>query len=507
MTVLVLLGGPLNDLISSSGEITNMTVPLLFHGLLAEKKTGTVVFMRDPVVKKVSVAKGDVIFASSNLSEDRLGEWLHRSGMITRQQCDAAAEVVKRTGNKQGAVLVELGYITPEVLDEGMRYQVRQIVVSVFNWRNGSYVFDDSPAPHFDIGPLMMSTRDLIIEGLRGMEWSVVRKSLPPLKTILRPVANRSFPVQGEELEQDHRTVLTYIDGSTSIEEICSRSGIGDFNTLRAIYALLALRLAETGALKQAGDAKRVRDVVRDAVAAKETKTPGPEIAELLTVAALLEAHKRLAQQDHFEVLGVGRDATVLEIKKAYFTMAKRYHPDRHFGPPLNEMKSELEALFNAIHEAHETLSSPDRREKYDRDLAAGLQQQRVKKGTGADKEVSSAAAAAHFNEGVKYFTKHNYWDAEESFQWAIRFDPSNAEYVFRRAMALSHMPRRGHDAEEYFAKAIKIDPSKMDYYLEFAKFYTGLGLKAKAMSVYRNALKQNPRAEKIQEAIKKAGE
>ena len=238
-----------------------MTVPLLFQGLLAEKKTGTMVFTRDPVVKKVYVANGNVFFASSSLSEDRLGEWLHRAGTITRQQCDAAAEVVKRTGNKQGAVLVELGYITPEVLDEGVRYQVRQIVVSIFNWRNGSYWFDDSPAPHFDIDPLMISTGDLIIEGLRGMEWSVVRRSLPPLKTILRPVANRSLPLQGEELEQDHRTVLTYIDGSTSIEEICSRSGIGDFNTLRAIYALLALRLAETGALEQAGEAKRVRDV------------------------------------------------------------------------------------------------------------------------------------------------------------------------------------------------------------------------------------------------------
>ena len=507
MTVLVPQGGHLSDLVSSSGEITNMTVPLLFQGLLAEKKTGTIVFTRDPVVKKVYVAKGDVFFASSNLSEDRLGEWLHRAGTITRQQCDAAAEVVKRTGNKQGAVLVELGYITPEVLEDGVRYQVRQIVVSLFNWRNGSYVFDDSPAPYFDISPLMISTGGLIIEGLRGMEWSVIRRSLPPLNTILRPVANRSLTVQGEELEQDHRTVLMYIDGSTSIEEICSRSGIGDFNTLRAIYALLALRLAEQGALKQAGAAKRVRDAVGDVVTVKETKTPEPETADLFTAAALLEAHKRLAQQNHFEVLGVGRDATAQEIKNAYFTMAKRYHPDRHFGPPLNEMNSELEALFNAIHEAHETLASPDRREKYARELAVGLQPQRVQQGTGSEKQMKTAAAVAYFNEGMKYFTERIFWDAEESFQWAIRFDPSNAEYVLRRAMALSHIPRRGRDAEEYFTKAIKMDPSKMEYYLEFANYYGRLGLKARAMSLYRNALKQNPGAEKIKEAIKKAGE
>ncbi len=483
-----------------------MTVPLLFHGLLAEKKTGTIVFTRDPVVKKVYVVNGEVFFASSNLSEDRLGEWLQRAGTITRQQCDAAFEVVKMTGKKQGAALAELGYITPGVLEDGIRLQVRQIVVSLFNWRNGSYMFDNTPTPNVSIDPLMISTENLIRDGLRGMEWSVVRRSLPPLTTILRLVADRSLPLRVEELEQDHRTVLTFIDGGSSIEDICARSGIGDYNTLRAIYALLALRLSETGALKQADATKKVRAVVYDPVMMEETKTPGPETATFLTVPALLEAHKRLSQQNHFEVLGVDRNATAQEIKKAYFTLAKRYHPDRHFGPPLNEMKSELEALFNAIHEAHETLASPDRREQYDRELAAGLQRQQVKKGAGVDKKVNSAAAAAHFNEGVKYFTERNFWDAEESFQWAIRFDPSQAEYVFRRAMALSHIPRRGRDAEEYFAKAISMDPLKIGYYLEFANFYIKLGLKAKAMSLYQNALKQNPTSDKIKEAINKIG-
>ncbi len=497
----------MSNLVASSGTITNMTVPLLFQGLLAEKKTGTIIFAHDPVVKKVYLAGGDVFFASSNLSEDRLGEWLQRAGTITRQQCDTAAEEVKRTGNKQGAVLVELGYITPDILEEGVRYQVRQIVVSLFNWRNGSYVIDEDPVSRVDIDPLMIRTEDLIREGLRGTEWSVVRRSLPPLTTILRSVADRSLPLQGGELEQDHRTVLKFIDGSKSIGEICSLSGIGDFNTLRAIYWLLALRLAETGALKQADEAKKVCDAACDTATVQETKIPEHETAELLTVAKLLEAHKKLAQQNHFEVLGVDRNATAREIKKAYFTLAKRYHPDRHFGPPLNEMKSELEALFNAIHEAHETLASPDRRKKYDQELAAGLQRQPAKKRTGTDKEVNSAAAAAHFNEGMKYYTERNFWDAEESFQWAIRFDPSNAEYVFRQAMALMHIPRRGRDAEEYFAKAIKMDPTKMDFYLEFANFYGKLGLKAKAMSLYQNALKRNPTAEKIKEAIKKAGE
>lgn len=484
-----------------------MTIPQLFQGLLADKKTGTVAFMREPVVKKVFVARGEVVFASSSLSEDRLVEWLYRAGKISLHQRDIAVEIVKRTGNKAGMVLQELGYITAEGLADGIRYQVRQIVISLFNWYTGNYLFDEDPALPRDTDQFTMNTRDLIMDGLREMEWSVVRKSLPPMRTVLRSSAERALPMQAEELEPNHQTVLSFIDGSASIEDICSRSSIGDFNTLKAVYALLALRLAVTGDLKKEGAARPVRVAASSVVEAKKQRIAEPVTMEPLTMTALLEAHKRLPQQDQYEVLGVGRSATAQEIKKAYFTLAKRYHPDRHFGPPLNEMKGELEALFNAIHEAHETLDNPDRREKYDRELAAGTRQQPVKTAAGEDKDVNASAATAHFKEGMKYFAVRNYWDAEEAFEWAERFDPSNAEYVFRRAMALSHMPRRGRDAEEYFAKAVTMAPTKMEYYLEFANYYVRLGLKAKAMSLYQNALTQNPNAEKIKEAIKKAGE
>lgn len=496
----------MDELVPKTGVIGDMTIPLLFQGLLADKKTGTVVFTRDPVVKKVHVALGEVFFASSSLSEDRLVEWLYRAGKITREQCDASAEMIKKTGKKAGTVLQELGYITVEGLTDGLRYQVRRIVVSLFNWRTGSYLFDEDPALHCDIDTLAINTRNMIIDGLREMEWSVVRKSLPPLRTVLRPSVERSLPMQGEELGQDHQTVLSFIDGSATIEEICAGSGIGDFNTLKAVYALLALRLAVKGDLKKEGGPKPARAAASSAVDVNVERTSEPVTSEPLTMATLLEAHTKLAQQDHYEVLGISRAATTKEIKKAYFTLAKRYHPDRHFGPPLNEMKGELEALFNAIHEAHEKLTRPDRREQYDRELAAGVQQPRVKKKDGADKNVNAAAAIAHFKEGMKYFSERNYWDAEEAFQWAERFDSSNAEYIFRRAMALSHMPRRGRDAEEYFMKAIARDPSATGFYLEFATFYIKVGLKSKAASICREALKRNLGSDQIREVLKKAG-
>ena len=66
--------------------------------------------------------------------------------------------------------------------------------------------------------------------------------------------------------------------------------------------------------------------------------------------------------QDYYTTLGVSRTATADEIKRAYRKLAKEWHPDRH---PPNQRKS-VEDKFKAIAEAHEVLSDPEKRKRFD---------------------------------------------------------------------------------------------------------------------------------------------
>jgi len=65
--------------------------------------------------------------------------------------------------------------------------------------------------------------------------------------------------------------------------------------------------------------------------------------------------------KDYYKILGVSSKATPDEIKKAYRTLALKYHPDKARGNKTAEEK------FKEINEANEVLSDPEKRKKYDR--------------------------------------------------------------------------------------------------------------------------------------------
>jgi molecular chaperone DnaJ len=64
---------------------------------------------------------------------------------------------------------------------------------------------------------------------------------------------------------------------------------------------------------------------------------------------------------DYYKVLGVGKNASEEEIKKAYRRLARKYHPDRNQGD------KQAEERFKEISQAHDILSDPDKRKAYDR--------------------------------------------------------------------------------------------------------------------------------------------
>ena len=74
-----------------------------------------------------------------------------------------------------------------------------------------------------------------------------------------------------------------------------------------------------------------------------------------------------MAKRDYYEILGVEKNASADEIKKAYRKAAIKYHPDKNPGD------KEAEEKFKEAAEAYDVLSNPDKRARYDQFGHAGM--------------------------------------------------------------------------------------------------------------------------------------
>ena len=77
-----------------------------------------------------------------------------------------------------------------------------------------------------------------------------------------------------------------------------------------------------------------------------------------------------MAQRDYYEILGVSRDVSDGELKKAYRRLAMKYHPDR------NPDDDDATDLFKEAKEAFEILKDPQKRAAYDQFGHAGVSNQ-----------------------------------------------------------------------------------------------------------------------------------
>lgn len=86
---------------------------------------------------------------------------------------------------------------------------------------------------------------------------------------------------------------------------------------------------------------------------------------------------------DHYATLGLDRNCSTAQVRTAYRLLAKQLHPD------VNGGSTEAVAGTQALNAAHETLSDPDRRAAYDRELAAAQKSGRPRRGGRIERNVS----------------------------------------------------------------------------------------------------------------------
>jgi tetratricopeptide (TPR) repeat protein len=209
----------------------------------------------------------------------------------------------------------------------------------------------------------------------------------------------------------------------------------------------------------------------------------------------LLDAHARLAGSNHFERLGVGLDATDTEIKAAFLRLAKRYHPDVHHDPALADLRDKIEALFEALGEAHRVLSDPRARQAY----RALIDPEAAAESPAQPKVVSEAVQAVDatqlFQTAEDRFQEGRYWEAVALLGETVKVARGRLLQRARVLLAKTYLmhPDTEKQAEKELQAVLRDDPENVDAHFYLGKVYKRGGLTGRARNMFSKVLELRP--------------
>jgi Domain of unknown function (DUF4388) len=197
------------------------------------RKSGLLHFARGERCICLHLCSGEVVFARSNRSIDRLGRSLVRAGVLSLEQLREAERAFDGSA-RFGKVLVERGFLTPRQLWDGLQGQVEEIVHSLFCEPDGVARFFEGHGAPDNVVRSNLSTQQLVREGLASRDrlrrW-VARLRDPRLR--LEPVAARREWVSGEE-----RALLDALAARPAFATACERLGLDAPTAARMVQFL-----------------------------------------------------------------------------------------------------------------------------------------------------------------------------------------------------------------------------------------------------------------------------
>ena len=228
------------------------TLPLagLLEALHAAARSGLLHYEHRDHAKWIYLSRGEVVFAASNQRVDRLGECLLRAGVLTLEQL-REAERGFAPGERFGKVLVEHGFLTPRELWNGVKYQVEEIVRSLFAMPAGTLWFWEGELQPDNVVRLSLETRRLVAEGIQR------REELRKFLSVLDDPGVRLARTTGfaGELAGMERAIVEAIEGEGPFALLCQQLGQGREAVARSIQLLRlvgAVKLVRLPARKSA---------------------------------------------------------------------------------------------------------------------------------------------------------------------------------------------------------------------------------------------------------------
>ena len=438
---------------------------------------------------------GNLLFAASNLRGHRLREVLKRNG-IAEVKLQQYPETI--TDEELAAELIKSGGITPALLQKARSAQASDVLRVALLWTDGHWSFDARVRVANDLRVAIEVDR-LLLECARHLPVSFVKSRFNSLDS--------GFSVldDSDSIDLSPSEAFTLSRARTAGDGISltdlSTNGLAEEESLRNVYALLLSGVLHSPDWRTAlGANVAVKPKKRSSPPPPPPAITAPTTVEAGTTDADVDALfiRLKAAKNHYDVLDVPKGAGAAEIKDAYHTLARRFHPDR-FHQRDSDLRIRIESAFARMAQAYEVLSDAKQRDRYDQ---AGVPKGRPKSSESKGQRVTTAPdenepsvsrAETCFRMGTDALERNQIDQAIRLLAEAALLAPREARYHAQYGSALMHRPESRRTAETELQAALALEPNNASFRVMLAELYLQLGLRRRAEGEVERALAADP--------------
>lgn len=496
-----------------NGQLGEQPLAELIREISSKSLGGRLRLEHEKVQVVAYFESGNLIYAASNLRSLRLREYLTRTGLVTD---DDLAKIGERVADTElMRILISKEVLTQAAADAARARLVEDVLRLALLWTDGSWEFESRSRLNEDLN-LTLNIQSLLLEAGRRLHDEFVTSRFRNRAEKLSPVTDSMIL---ESLQPSEAYLLSRLEQTMGLSELAASSGLGEAETVRLVYSLALAGLLEREHWKHAFRGEQPSPPVeRVAPPPPTTERESSRNTEPEEIEAFLARVK--SAQTHYDVLKVNHEASQPELKKVYYGLARRYHPDR-FRKEDPALVTRIESAFARITQAYDTLRDDRLRATYNSKLEARkkaeLLADAAPKATTpppqpepvADGEVSEPVVTAkeraeiQFKEGFAALELGQSKTALSLFAAAATAVPNEPRYrAFYGQLLAGHESTR-RAAETELLAAIKLDPGNADYRVILAELYRDLGLKLRAKGEAERAVAADPNNRKARELLR----
>jgi uncharacterized protein DUF4388 len=339
------------------GDLGTDPVWSLLVAALVGRVSGVLLLYHKGSERRFFIRQGLITITTSTKREDRLVELLYREGRLNETEYHEAVRMVGVSGRRVGAILVEKGFIASRELYQVVRYHYENIILDSFDWREGSWRFENSVEAGTERIQLEVMIPTLIVEGLRSRARPQDVDALVPLDAKPRQSTGAVCRFKDTGILPEEMAICKSCDGDKSVANLARDNNMleRDMRGLLSGLSVLGLLSIESDSLQS----------FQDYSSSQVANRRGTKYEFMEERANVEDKLSQVYEGTYFAILEISPEASGYEVRKAYRALSSRFKAERFVVRELLDLQENVELIRQVVDEAYEVLRHSTLREAY----------------------------------------------------------------------------------------------------------------------------------------------